>query len=152
MRRRRPGANASFSFEALIRGTKWQARPGIENPQHFSHNVEGIAARFPPASGFERVIRRGVHNRAAAAAGEAAPKNSCPARVNLAGNENHARAVCLLKGSGYCCDFIRGIDDRWIENADGLGRHTFVLKDPPIVEIFSGERDVHGSEGFAGFG
>ena len=136
----------------LICGLERQASPSVENPQNFAKHIERITCAAPPAAGLKGIVRGGAHDGAAASSGKFIPEHVNAARVGFSGDDDHRGAFFLGESRGDGAHFIRGIQDRGLEDADSVGRHAFVDQNAQIIKIFSDVGDTHSPQRIARLG
>jgi hypothetical protein len=67
-------AASDFSFsKLLICGPQRHSGSGVQDAQELSDDVERVARRAPPPSGYKRIVRSRAHDSLTAALGDPVP-------------------------------------------------------------------------------
>src|SRR5580704_12766865 len=84
-------AESGFSFSRLlICGPQRHSGSGVQDAQELSNDVERVARRAPPPSGYKGIVRSSAHDGLAAALGDPVPQDPHTPRVNFSGDNNYS--------------------------------------------------------------
>src|SRR5437016_14051631 len=89
------------------------------------------------------ILAGGTHPAAAIRRSELSPEQPHPPRMGLAGDQDDRAVLLMSKSRAEHSDFIRGIDDRGLQHANGLRGNSLVDQDACAVNLFAFVSESH---------